>query len=214
MSLPVPADPTDEEKPAADPGDSTSPKSHPATRAILEWAAIVAVAVLAAVVIRTFVVQPFKIPSGSMEPTLKVHDRLLVNKLSYDFHSIHRGDIVVFKKPADDTTPDITDLVKRVIGLPGQTISARDGQIYIDGRYLPQPWLPKVDQGVTVFPSSVPGCLPSPPGSCRIPAGKYFMMGDNRTDSTDSRVFGPVPGSLFIGRAFILVWPLSRIGFL
>ena len=173
-----------------------------------------AVAVLAAVLIRAFVVQPFSIPSGSMEPTLKIHDRLLVNKLSYHLHRVHRGDIVVFKKPADDTTPGITDLVKRVVGLPGETISARDGQVYVDGRYLPQPWLPNVDRGVTVFPPSIPGCLPSPPGSCRIPAGEYFMLGDNRTDSADSRVIGPVSGSLFVGRAFILVWPLSRIGFL
>jgi signal peptidase I len=214
MSLPVPADPTDAESPAADSGAPTSPKPHSATRLILEWAAIVAVAVLAAILLRAFVVQPFKIPSGSMEPTLKDHDRLLVAKLSYHFHSVHRGDIVVFKKPADDTTADITDLVKRVIGLPGETISARDGQVYIDGRYLAQPWLPKVDQAVTVFPSSIAGCLPSPPGSCRIPAGEYVMLGDNRTDSSDSRVFGPVRGSLFIGRAFILVWPLSRIGLL
>jgi signal peptidase I len=189
-------------------------KLHSATRAILEWAAIAAVAVLAALVLRAFVVQPFSIPSGSMEPTLKNHDRLLVNKLSYHFHSVHRGDIVVFKKPGDDIAPGISDLVKRVIGLPGETISARDGQVYVDGRYLPQPWLPKVDQGVTVFPPSIPGCLPSPPGSCRVPAGEYFMLGDNRTDSADSRVIGPVPGSLFVGRAFILVWPLSRIGLL
>ena len=214
MSLPFPADPTDQESPAADPGGPTSSKWRTSTRVILEWAAIAAVAVLAAILIRAFVVQPFSIPTGSMEPTLEPHDRILVNKLSYDFHSIHRGDIVVFKKPADDTTPHITDLVKRVIGLPGETISARDGQFYIDGRYLSQPWLPKVDQGLTVFPSSIPGCLPSPPGSCRIPTGEYIMLGDNRTDSSDSRVFGPVPGSLFIGRAFILGWPPSRIGFL
>ena len=67
---------------------------------------------------------------------------------------------------------------------------------------------------MTVFPSSLPGCLPAAPGSCRIPAGEYLMLGDNRTDSSDSRVFGPVSRSLFVGRAFILVWPLSRIGFL
>jgi signal peptidase I len=197
-----------------DPGPPVGPKSRSATRVILEWAAIVALAALAAFFIRAFVVQPFSIPSGSMEPTLKDHDRLLVNKLSYHFHTVHRGDVVVFKKPPDETTPGITDLVKRAIGLPGETISARDGLVYVDGRYLPQPWLPKVDQGVTVFPSSIPGCLPSPPGSCRIPAGEYFMLGDNRTDSADSRFIGPVSGNLFIGRAFILVWPLSRIGFL
>ena len=149
-----------------------------------------------------------------MEPTLQKNDRLLVNKLSYDFHSVHRGDIVVFKKPPDETTPGITDLVKRVVGLPGETISAHNGQVYINGRYLREPWLPKIDQGVTVFPPSIPGCLPSAPGSCRIPSGDYFMLGDNRTDSADSRVIGPVPGNLFIGRAFILIWPLSRIGLL
>jgi signal peptidase I len=193
---------------------SKSRQRRSTARVAIEWAIILAVAVVAAILIRTFVVQPFYIPSGSMEPTLNVHDRILVNKLSYDFHSVHRGDIVVFKKPADDTTPGITDLVKRVIGLPGETISASDGQVYINGRLLPEPWLPRVDQGVTTFPSSIPGCLPSPPGSCKIPSGEYFMMGDNRTDSSDSRVIGPVPGSLFIGRAFVRVWPLSRLGFL
>jgi signal peptidase I len=205
---------TDAEGPVVDTGTPKGPPSHSPTRVILEWAAIVAVAVLVALLVRAFVVQPFSIPSGSMEPTLKDHDRLLVNKLSYHFHPVRRGDIVVFKKPSDDTTPGITDLVKRVIGLPGETISARDGQVYVDGRYLPQPWLPKVDQGVTSFPARMPGCRPSPPGSCRVPAGQYFMLGDNRTDSADSRVIGPVPRSLVVGRAFILVWPLSRIGLL
>jgi signal peptidase I len=214
MALPVLPDPVGEGSVPVEPGGPASSRSGSATRVIVEWAAILAVALLAAVLLRAFVVQPFSIPSGSMEPTLKVHDRLLVNKLSYHFHRAGRGDIVVFKKPADDTTPGITDLVKRVIGLPGETISANDGQVYVDGRYLPEPWLPKVDQGVTLFPSSIPGCLPSPPGSCRIPPGEYLMLGDNRTDSTDSRVFGPVPGTLFIGRAFILVWPPWRIGFL
>ncbi len=88
-------------------------------RVAVEWAAILVVAVLAAILIRSFVVQPFFIPSGSMEPTLKIGDRVLVNKLSYDFHSVHRGDIVVFEKPPDDNTPGVTDLIKRVIGLPG-----------------------------------------------------------------------------------------------
>jgi signal peptidase I len=212
--LPVPTDPPDQESPSGEAGESGSSKARSATRVVLGWAAVLVVAVLAAFLIRAFVVEPFKIPSGSMEPTLQVNDRILVNKLSYHLHRIHRGDVVVFKKPADDTTPGITDLVKRVIGLPGETISARGGQVYIDGRYLPEPWLPKVDRGVTVFPSGIPGCLSSPSGSCRIPSGEYFMLGDNRTNSSDSRVLGPVSGSLFIGRAFVLVWPLSRIGFL
>ena len=99
VSLPDPGDPTDQESPAADSGGPTSPKSHSATRLILEWAAILVVAVLAAILLRAFVFQPFSIPSGSMEPTLDIHDRLLVNKLSYSFHSVHRGDIVVSRSP-------------------------------------------------------------------------------------------------------------------
>ena len=193
---------------------TTTPKPPFRYRALVEWLAILAAAILAAVLLRVFVIESFSIPSGSMEPTLNVNDRLLVNKLSYDFHGVHRGDIVVFKKPADETAPGITHLVKRVIGLPGETISARAGHVYIDGKYLNEPWLPKVDQGVTVFPASIRGCLPSPPGSCRIPPGTYMMLGDNRTDSSDSRFLGPISGHLFVGRAFILVWPLSRIGFL
>ena len=105
MSLPVPADPTDDERPPVDPGAPASPRPHPRTRVLLEWLAILAVAGLAAILIRAFLIQPFSIPSGSMEPTLKDHDRLLVNKLSYDFHNVHRGDIVVFKKPADENAP-------------------------------------------------------------------------------------------------------------
>ena len=167
----------------------------------VEWGAILVVAVLAAILIRSFVVQPFFIPSGSMEPTLQVGDRVLVNKLSYSFHSVHRGDIVVFSKPPNDTSPGVKDLIKRVIGLPGETISAQDGHVDINGRPLAEPWLPR---GVTT------GNF----GPVVIPKGDYFMMGDNRGDSADSRVLGPVSGKLFVGRAFLRVWPLSRIGFL
>ena len=156
-------------------------------------------AVLAAILIRSFVVQPFYIPSGSMEPTLHVGDRVLVNKLSYDFHAVHRGDIVVFKKPPNDTSPGVKDLIKRVIGLPGERISGQNGHVYINGHELAEPWLPK---GVTTAPFP----------ATSIPTGEYFMMGDNRGDSADSRIIGPVPKSLFIGRAFLRVWPLSRIG--
>jgi signal peptidase I len=212
VSASLPAEPTEREA-APEPDPPKKRRSRSTLRVVVEWGIILAVAVLAAVLIRTFVVQPFYIPSGSMEPTLNVGDRLLVNKLSYHFHSPHRGDIVVFKKPPDDTTPGITDLVKRVIGLPGETVSAHNGQIYINGRQLSEHWLPRVDQGVTTFPSSIPGCLPAPDG-CKIPPGEYFMMGDNRTDSSDSRVIGPVPSNLFIGRAFVRVWPLSHLGFL
>jgi signal peptidase I len=198
VALPVPADPT-APNPAPTPDPSGPTATHRRARIVIEWGVILVVAVLAAILIRSFVVQPFFIPSGSMEPTLKVNDRVLVNKLSYDFHSVHRGDVVVFHKPADDTTPGITDLIKRVIGLPGETISAQNGQVYINGRPLAEPWLPK---GVTT------GTF----GPTVIPDGEYFMMGDNRGDSSDSRIIGPIPKRLFIGKAFLKVWPLTRIG--
>ncbi|HET7524113.1 MAG TPA: signal peptidase I [Acidimicrobiales bacterium] len=168
-------------------------------RVVIEWVAVLAVAVIAAVLIRAFVLEPFFIPSGSMEPTLQVGDRVLVNKLSYDLHSIHRGDVVVFKKPPNDFTPGIKDLIKRVIGLPGETISGQDGGVYINGHRLKEPWLPK---GLTTAPFP----------AVHIPRGDYFVMGDNRGDSADSRVIGPIRGSLIVGRAFIRVWPVSRIG--
>ncbi len=136
-----------------------------------------------------------------MEPTLKIHDRVLVNKLSYDFHSVHRGDIVVFKKPANDFSPSVTDLIKRVIGLSGETISAQGGEVYINGRPLHESWLPRGEYTQNFGPVA-------------IPRGEYFMMGDNRGDSADSRIFGPVSSKLFIGRAFIRVWPLSHLGWL
>jgi signal peptidase I len=167
-------------------------------KTIIEWLIILLVAVLVAVGLRTFVVQPFYIPSGSMEPTLIVGDKVLVNKLSYDFHSVHRGDVIVFKKPPNDYSPGIKDLIKRVIGLPGEAISARGGSVYINGQILKESWLPK---GVTTGDF----------GPVRIPPGEYFMMGDNRGDSADSRVFGPIKKNLIIGRAFLLVWPPSRI---
>ncbi len=188
---------------------------HTRSRAVIEWIVILAVAVLAALLLRAFVVEPFFIPSGSMETTLDVGDRVLVNRLSYDFHSVHRGDIIVFSKPPHDVLPGINDLIKRVIGLPGETITAHGGWVYINGTRLQENWLPEQYRGITTFPTHVPGCLPSsPPSSCIVPRGEYFVMGDHRNDSEDSRMIGPIPGHLIVGRAFLRVWPLSRIGFL
>jgi signal peptidase I len=178
---------------------ATEAPSGRGRKVVIEWVVILAVAVLAAFLIRSFAIEPFFIPSGSMEPTLQVGDRVLVNKLSYDVHSVHRGDIVVFKKPANDFSPGVKDLIKRVVGLPGETISAHGGFVYIDGRELNEPWLPK---GETT--GSFPPVF--------VPKGDYFMMGDNRGDSADSRIIGPVSDKLFIGRAFVRVWPVSRIG--
>jgi signal peptidase I len=186
-------------EPAAAVAAPEEPPSRHGRKVLVEWLVILAVAVLAAFLIRSFAIEPFYIPSGSMEPTLQIGDRVLVNKVSYDVHSVHRGDIVVFKKPANDYSPGVKDLIKRVIGLPGETISAHGGSVYIDGRQLHEPWLPK---GETT--GSFPPVF--------VPKGDYFMMGDNRGDSADSRIIGPVSQNLFIGRAFVRVWPVSRIG--
>ena len=185
--------------PPEPPGRRHRRRSNP-MRTVIEWGVIIAVALIGALVIRTVLFQAFFIPSASMDPTLKVHDRILVNKLSYHMHPVHRGDIVVFKRSPNmrTTEGDIKDLVKRVIGLPGETIdSTADGHIEINGQVLSESYLP-------------PGTALGPPIQKQvIPAGHYFVMGDNRTDSSDSRFFGPIARSQIIGRAFILIWPLS-----
>ncbi|HEY6622582.1 MAG TPA: signal peptidase I [Acidimicrobiales bacterium] len=174
---------------------------------LTELVVIVVVVLGASFLVRTFVVQTFYIPSGSMIPTLQVGDRILVDKLSYHLHGVGRGDIVVFSKPPLEQQ-NINDLVKRVIGLPGETISSVGGEIYINGKRLAEPWL---QPGVKSLPgpNPVPFNLDKP---YKIPPGEYYVMGDNRTDSEDSRWFGPIPRSIIVGRAFIRIWPISHIG--
>lgn len=189
------------------------PPPPPRVRWMREAIIVVLVAVVFAVVLRTFVVQTFFIPSGSMEPTLQIGDRILVNKLSYDLHGVGRSDIVVFSRPADENCggPEVNDLVKRVIGLPGETISVSGGYVYIDGRKLDESWLPASEQGVTKpGPAGPPYSLDHP---YRIPSGDYFVMGDNRTDSCDSRFWGPISKSLIVGKVEMRVWPVSSITF-
>ena len=122
---------------------------------LVELVVIVVVVLGASFLVRTFVVQTFYIPSGSMIPTLQVGDRILVDKLSYHLHGVGRGDIVVFSKPPLEQQ-NINDLVKRVIGLPGETISSVNGEIYINGKLLPEPWL---QPGVTIAARSEPGAV-------------------------------------------------------
>jgi len=139
-------------------------------RAIIEWVIVLIVALGVAVGMRTFVVQTF-----------------------------YRGDIIVFSRPPGETLePGVNDLVKRVIGLPGETISGQDGQVFINGKALPEPWLPK-------------GVVTGNFSPVKIPKGYYFVMGDNRGFSSDSRVFGPISGSLIVGRVVMRIWPLSHI---
>ncbi|MDQ6910419.1 MAG: signal peptidase I [Actinomycetota bacterium] len=171
------------------------------TRVIVEWVVILLGAVVVAFLVKTFLLQAFYIPSASMEPTLKVKDRVLVNKLSYDFHDVNRGDIIVFKTPPGETNLDIKDLIKRVVGLPGETVEARDGRVLINGNKIDDSYL---SNGVTT--SSFP--------PQKIPPGDVWVMGDNRSNSKDSRFFGPISEDLIVGRAFIRVWPLTSFGFL
>jgi len=172
-------------------------------RVIFEWGVIILIAVFASFLVRLYAVQTFFIPSGSMEPTLHVGDRILVNKLSVRFGTINPGDIIVFKAPPAEHCDDgsYTDLVKRVIGTPGQTLTSKGNVVYVDGKPLKEPW--------TYWPTLNP-----PITKIALKAHQYFVMGDNRANSCDSRFWGPVPRSDIIGKAFFRIWPLSRIGFL
>jgi signal peptidase I len=172
----------------------------------LRLVALLVIAAVIAVLLRVYVVQPFWIPSESMEPTLHGcsgcdDDRLLVDKLSYRIRSVHRGDVVVFHRPVAAPTPE-SDLIKRVIGLPGETVSGHGGRVYVGQRPLIEPYVNAACHGTADFAAVV------------VPAGDLFVMGDNRCNSTDSRVFGPIKRSSIVGRAVIIVWPLSRIHWL
>jgi signal peptidase I len=203
---PPPAEPPGVEHALEQPPPNPNP-----TRWIKEAAIVVVVAVLVAVLLRAFVVQTFFIPSGSMEPTLQIGDRILVNKLSYHLHGVDRGDIVVFSRPPAENCggPEVNDLVKRVIGLPGDVVSLQNGYVYIDGKRLDESWLPASEQGITVAgPAGNNSNLEHP---YRVPTNNYFVMGDNRTDSCDSRYWGPINRSLIVGKVELRVWPISSL---
>jgi len=180
---------------------------------------LIIVALVVAVLIKTFLVQAFFIPSGSMNDTLLEGDRVMVNKLAYRFGNPARGDVIVFDSPMEPdgdgetifgalvrhvaeslglSSPD-TALIKRVIAVGGETIEVRQNQVLIDGVALDEPY---VKEG-----SRMPRY-----GPFTVPEGQVFVMGDNRSQSTDSRVFGPIPEDSIIGRAFVRVWPPSRWG--
>jgi signal peptidase I len=187
-----------------------------------ELAVLVVTALVIAVVVKSFVAQAFYIPSGSMLPQLQINDRVVVSKISYKIHDPHRGDIVVFDAPggkAKDRSPVVErmlrsvvqsiglsapstdEYIKRVVALPGERVEGHGGKVLVDGRELVEPYLPA---GVTTtdFVAVV------------VPPGKLWVMGDNRGNSADSRVFGPIPESTVVGRAFARVWPLNHTSFL
>jgi signal peptidase I len=213
----VPAAAEDEGRPASppDPTDDTDNEEESSSlRGWIEWLAVAAGAVLVALLIRAFVLQAFYIPSESMEPTLHEDDRIMVNKLSYRLHDVNRGDLVVFRRPPNMASSEINDLIKRVIALPNETIELRGSDIYIDDQKLTEPYLPEGTQTLNL--GWVTGCAnPSSERSkCTVPPGHVFVMGDNRQHSSDGRVFGPIDEDLIVGRAFVRIWPPSKLGFL
>ena len=194
-------------------GAGDNEEEKPSSRWLVELIGVVVVAILVAFLLRTFVVATYSIPSGSMEPTLKVGDRIVVNKLSYHLHGVDHGNIVVFSTPPNEDCagPPVSDLVKRVIALPGEVISLNDGHVLINGRIVPEPYLPP-DVRNDTYPG--PGGAPySLHHAFRVPAGDVFVMGDNRPRSCDSRFWGPIAESTIVGKVDVRIWPLSRIGF-
>ncbi|HVM20857.1 MAG TPA: signal peptidase I [Egibacteraceae bacterium] len=199
---------------AGEPG-GRSPRDR--LTSLLEMWGMVLLALLLAFLIKTFVVQAFYIPSGSMIPTLQIRDRVLVEKISYRFREPQRGEIVVFQRPGSEharagvsgqvrsffeglglAQPDEDiDLIKRVIGLPGDRIRIRRGRVFVNGERLREPY---AEPETRNFPRTV------------VPPGHLFMMGDNRMNSQDSRFadLGPVPVDNVVGRAFVILWPPDR----
>jgi signal peptidase I len=177
------------------------------SRTIVEYIVLAVVAVAVALLIQAFLVKPYRIPSASMEDTLLIGDRVLVDRVSWRFSQPARGDIVVFHPPFDGPV-----LIKRIVGLPGDEISLRGGSVFINGRRLAEPYVRRINgqpEPSDPFSNGLPWALQEP---FKVPAGSYFVMGDNRTDSGDSREFGPIKRAQFVGRAFARYWPPGRIG--
>jgi signal peptidase I len=203
----------------SDPEETPEEKKRGFLRIVGELPGLIILAFVIALLLKTFLVQAFYIPSGSMEPTLQgPGDRILVQKISYYFHDPQRGDIIVFEDPSQTTPPDRgviggffhwlfqglggkpdnEDFVKRVIGLPGDTVWAQGGFVYVNGTKLVEPYL---TQQTADFPHT------------QVPAGSLFVMGDNRSNSRDSRFgLGFVPEDKVIGKAWVIIWPPSRMG--
>lgn len=186
-------------EPQAPEGDRTV--SH-AARQVLEFVLTLGAAVVIAWVVRTWVVQPFIVPTGSMLPTIQLKDQVLANKFIYDFEKPKQGDIVVF----DDPTGEVPILIKRVIAVGGQSVALKEGHVVVNGTMLVEPYT----HGLPSEP--LMGSTVTYP--VKVPVGYVWVMGDNRTNSKDSRWFGPVPLAIVHGKAFVTYWPPSRMGVL
>lgn len=191
---------------------ATAPATSTGLRNAIEWVAVIVGALVIAIVVRTFVLQTFWIPSPSMSPTLVRDDRVLVNKLSYRFGDIERGDVVVFSRPPNEPPDEVKDLIKRVVALPGERISLVDGQVRIDGGLLEEPYVNGLQTIYNAGCSSVPLDGIDTAEGYVVPDGHVFVLGDNRVNSHDGRCFGPIDADTVVGRAFFVLWPPSNAG--
>ncbi len=174
---------------------------------IFEWIVVIAIALIVAMLVRLFLLQQFYISGPSMETTMFSDNRVLVSKLSYKIGEIDRGDVVVFDRATmNGSQIEHDDLIKRVIGLGGETIEIRDCSVYIDGKKLEETYLPSRDMGLENL-SDRCGVVSMPVTT--IENDEVFLVGDNRPQSFDSRMFGPIKKDLIIGQAFVLIWPPS-----
>jgi signal peptidase I len=171
-----------------------------------EWAQSIAIALALTLVIRTYVIQAFKIPSGSMRPTLQEGDKLFVNKYEYRLHTPERGDIVVFRYPDTNSKNSKKDFIKRLAATGGETVEIRDGKVIVNGKVLDDPQ----SFGRFYYYNHEPY---GPPGEkVQVPAGMYYVLGDNSANSTDSRFWGFVPKKNLVGKAVFRWWPPKRMG--
>ncbi len=182
-----------------------SEKQRSQMRAVWEWIFVVVVAIGAAMLIRLFLFQQYYIDGPSMQTTLMPQDRVLVNKMSYKLHDIHRGDVIVFDRVTNEVQHD--DLIKRVLGLPGETLEIRSCIVYIDGVQVDEPYL-NPEQTSQIEPSARCGSH-TDMAPIEVPEDMVFVMGDNRVQSFDSRDFGPIDTDKVRGRAFVVIWPAS-----
>ncbi len=184
-------------------------------RVALDYAVTAAVAVALAFLVQAYIVKPYRVPTPSMANTVKAGERVLIDRTVYHYRSIRRGDIVAFQGPQ---AVNHIVLLKRVVGLPGDTLSVNGGHLYVNGKLLDEPYL-RSSRGVVA--QTLPATGPGGPGDnvpwtlarpYTVPADHYFMMGDNREDSYDSRFWGPIARSDVIGRAFAVYWPPQDVG--
>jgi signal peptidase I len=195
-------DPADTSPTDADPAGADTRRRRRRRRPLVESAIMFLVAVVVAVLLRTFAFQTFWIPSSSMVPALGVYDRILVQKAFFNWRDVREGDIVVFSHPPLDRCGGAQggDLVKRVIALPGQTIYSSGNSIYVDGRQLAEPYLPRYDP----LGLQIQGASSQHP--YQVPPGEFYVLGDNRAISCDSRYWGPIEGSSIVGKVVLDWW--------